>query len=174
MFLFSILFGALWALPAALLRLQLNINEVISTLLLNYIAFYFVLNQLFGPWRDPKDNFPHSPRYDDFERLPGIGWGDVHYGLVVVAIAFVFVWWLIERSRFGIQSRFVGVNPRMLLAIGLPLSTITLVSALTSGALAGVAGFTVAAAIEGRLTFTLAAGYGFSGIVVAFSPATGR
>ena len=168
MFVFSILFGALWALPAALLKLRLNINEVISTLLLNYIAFYFVLNQVFGPWRDPKDNFPHSPRYDDFERLPGIGWGDVNYGLVVIAVAFLFVWWLIERSRFGIQSRFVGVNPRMVLAIGLPLSTITLVSALTSGALAGVAGFTIAAATEGRLTFTLAAGYGFSGIVIAF------
>ena len=64
--------------------------------------------------------------------------------------------------------RFVGVNPRMVLAIGLPLSAITLISALTSGALAGVAGFTIAAATEGRLTFTLAAGYGFSGIMIAF------
>ncbi|MDA0230403.1 MAG: ABC transporter permease [Proteobacteria bacterium] len=168
MFVFSILFGAMWALPAALLKLRLNISEVISTLLLNYIAFYFVLNQVFGPWRDPKDNFPHSPRYDDFERLPKVGWEDVHYGLVVVGLALFFVWWLIERSRFGIQSRFVGVNPRMVLAIGLPLSAITLISALTSGALAGVAGFTIASATEGRLTFTLAAGYGFSGIVIAF------
>tara|TARA_Y100000588_G_scaffold173098_2_gene186948 strand:- start:319 stop:1416 length:1098 start_codon:yes stop_codon:yes gene_type:complete len=168
MFVFSILFGVLWALPSALLKLRLNINEVISTLLLNYIAFYFVLNQVFGPWRDPITNFPHSPRYDDFERLPPVGWEDVHYGLIVVAIALLFVWWLIERSRFGIQSRFVGVNPRMVLAIGLPLSAITLISALTSGALAGVAGFTIAAATEGRLTFTLAAGYGFSGIVIAF------
>jgi simple sugar transport system permease protein len=168
MFVFSIVFGALWALPAALLKLRLNISEIITTLLLNYIAFYFVLNQVFGPWRDPKDNFPHSPRYDDFERLPKIGWEDVHYGIVVVAIALLFVWWLVERSRFGIQSRFVAVNPRMVLAIGLPLSAITLVSALASGSLAGLAGFTIASATEGRLTFTLAAGYGFSGIVIAF------
>ena len=168
MFIFSAFFSALWALPSALLKLRLNISEVISTLLLNYIAFYFVLNQVFGPWRDPKDNFPHSPRYDDFERLPKIGWEDVSYSIVVAAISLAFVWWLVERSRFGIQSRFVGVNPRMVLAIGLPLSTITLISALASGGLAGVAGFTIAAATEGRLTFTLAAGYGFSGIVVAF------
>lgn len=168
MFIFSLLVGALWALPSALLKLRLNINEVISTLLLNYIAYYFVLNQVFGPWRDPKDNFPHSPAYDDFERLPKIGWEDVHYGIVGIALAFAFVWWVIERSRFGIQSRFVGVNPRMVLAIGLPLSAITLISALSSGALAGMAGFTIAAGTEGRLTFQLAAGYGFSGIVIAF------
>ncbi len=168
MFIFAIFFGALWALPSALLKLRLNINEVISTLLLNYIAFYFVLNQVFGPWRDPKDNFPHSPAYDDFERLPKIGWEDVHYGIVGTALAFLVVWWLVERSRFGIQSRFVGVNPRMVYAIGLPLSAITLTSALSSGALAGMAGFTIAAATEGRLTFHLAVGYGFSGIVIAF------
>ncbi|MBT3170434.1 MAG: ABC transporter permease [Rhodospirillaceae bacterium] len=168
MFVFAAFFGALWALPSALLKLRLNISEVISTLLLNYIAFYFVLNQVFGPWRDPKDNFPHSPRYEDFERLPKIGWEDVSYSIVVAAVALAFVWWLVERSRFGIQSRFVGVNPRMVLAIGLPLSAITLISALASGGLAGVAGFTIAAATEGRLTFTLAAGYGFSGIVIAF------
>ena len=168
MFIFSLLFGALWALPSALLKLRLNINEVISTLLLNYVAYYFVLNQVFGPWRDPKDNFPHSPAYDDFERLPKVGWEDVHYGIVGVALAFAFVWWLIERSRFGIQSRFVSANPRMVVAIGLPLSVITLISALSSGALAGMAGFTIAAATEGRLTFQLAGGYGFSGIVIAF------
>jgi len=168
MLLFSVLFGMLWALGPAILKVRLNVNEIISTLLLNYIAYYFVLNQLFGPWKDPRDKFPHGEQYELSERLPEIGWEQVHYGIVVAAIAVVLVWWAVDRSRFGITSRFVGVNPRMALAVGLPVSVITAGSALASGGLAGSAGFVIAAATEYRLTFTMAAGYGFSGIVIAF------
>jgi len=60
MLIFAVLFGMLWALGPAMLKIRLNVNEVISTLLLNYIAYYFVLNQLFGPWKDPRDKFPHG------------------------------------------------------------------------------------------------------------------
>jgi len=168
MLIFAVLFGMLWALGPAMLKIRLNVNEVISTLLLNYIAYYFVLNQLFGPWKDPRDKFPHGEQYELSERLPDIGWEQVHYGIVVAALALVVVWWLVERSRFGISSRFVGVNPRMALAVGLPVSLITAGSAMASGGLAGTAGFVIAAATEYRLTFTMAAGYGFSGIVIAF------
>ena len=168
MLLFSVLFGMLWALGPAILKVRLNVNEIISTLLLNYIAYYFVLNQLFGPWKDPRDKFPHGEQYELSERLPEIGWEQVHYGIVVAALAVVLVWWTVDRSRFGITSRFVGVNPRMALAVGLPVSVITAGSALASGGLAGSAGFVIAAATEFRLTFTMAAGYGFSGIVIAF------
>ena len=168
MLLFSVLFGMLWALGPAILKVRLNVNEIISTLLLNYIAYYFALNQLFGPWKDPRDKFPHGEQYELSERLPEIGWEQVHYGIVVAAIAVVLVWWAVDRSRFGITSRFVGVNPRMALAVGLPVSVITAGSALASGGLAGSAGFVIAAATEYRLTFTMAAGYGFSGIVIAF------
>jgi simple sugar transport system permease protein len=165
----AVFFGAMWALGPALLKIRLNVNEVISTLLLNYIAFYFVLNQVFGPWQDPKDGFPHSPQYDaPFERLPEIGWQQVHYGVLVAAVAVVFAWWLIERSRFGIKSRFVGISPRMALAIGLPVSAVTAISAMASGGMAGAAGFVIASATEFRLTPSMAAGYGFSGIVIAF------
>ncbi len=168
MLIFAVGFGALWALPPALLKVRLNVNEVISTLLLNYIAFYFVMNQVYGPWKDPRDKFPHSEKYETFERLPEIGWEQVHYGILVAAVAVVLVWWLIERSRFGIRSRFVGANPRMALAIGLPVSLITASSALFSGGMAGTAGFVIASATEFRLTPAMAAGYGFSGIVIAF------
>ena len=168
MLIFALLFGMLWALGPALLKVRLNVNEVISTLLLNYVAYYFVLNQLFGPWKDPRDKFPHGKLYDLSERLPETGWEQVHYGIVVAGLAFVIVWWLVERSRFGIASRFVGINPKMALAVGLPVSLITAGSALASGGLAGSAGFVIAAATEYRLSFTMAAGYGFSGIVIAF------
>lgn len=168
MFIFACMFGIFWAFGPAILKVRLNVNEVISTLLLNYIAYYFVLNQLFGPWKDPRDKFPHGEQYDLTERLPAIGWEQVHYGIAVAAFAFVVVWWMVERSRFGVNSRFVGVNSKMALAVGLPVSTIIAGSAMASGSLAGTAGFVIAAATEYRLTFTMAAGYGFSGIVIAF------
>ena len=168
MLVFSVLFGMLWALGPALLKVRLKVNEVISTLLLNYIAYYFVLNQLFGPWKDPRDKFPHGEQYEIAERLPEIGWEQVHYGVVIVILMVALVWWVVDRSRFGISSRFVGINPRMALAVGLPVSAITASSALISGGLAGSAGFVIASATEFRLTFTMAAGYGFSGIVIAF------
>ena len=168
MLVFSVAFGALWALPTAVLKLRLNVNEVITTLLFNYLAFYFVLNQVYGPWKDQRDKFPHSEQYDAIERLPLIGWEQVHYGIVVAAAAVAAAWWLIERSRFGIQSRFVGASPRMALPIGLPVAAITSASVLLSGGMAGGAGFVIAAATEFRLTPAMAAGYGFSGIVIAF------
>lgn len=168
MLIFAIGFGALWALPPALLKIRLNVNEVISTLLLNYIAFYFVMNQVYGPWKDPKDKFPHSEQFDAVERLPEIGWQQVHYGILVAAVAVALVWWLIERSRFGIHSRFVGTSRRMALVIGLPVGAITAISAMASGGMAGTAGFVIATATEFRLTPAMAAGYGFSGIVIAF------
>lgn len=168
MFVFAVLFSALWGLPPALLKIRLRINEVITTLLFNYLAFYFVLNQVYGPWKDPVDKFPHSEKYETFERLPGIGWEDVSWGVLVSGIAIVLIWWLLERNRFGIKSRFVGSNPSMALAIGLPVSVITALSAMASGGLAGTAGFVMASAHEFRLTPAMAAGYGFSGIVIAF------
>lgn len=161
-------FGSAWAFLPAVLKVKLNVSEVITTLLFSYIAFYFVLNQVYGPWQDPKDKFPHSEQYDAVERLPLIGWEQVHYGIVVSAAAVVFMWWLIERSRFGVQSRFVGTSPRMALAMGLPVGVIVASSALLSGGMAGAAGFVIATATEFRLTPAMAAGYGFSGIVIAF------
>ena len=169
MFVFACLGGALWALLPAILKVKLRVNEVITTLLLNYIAYYFVLDLIYGPWKDPVTGFPYSEKFEiSFERLEKIGWEQVHSGILIAVVAVVLLWWLVERCRYGIASRFVGTNPQMALAIGLPVATVTIGSALLSGAMAGLGGFVVAAANEFRLTPAMAAGYGFSGIVIAF------
>ena len=168
MFIFALIFSALWSLPPAYLKIKLKINEVITTLLFNYLAFYFVLNQVYGAWKDPVDKFPHSEQYEIFERLGKIGWEDVSWGIIIVFLAVFITWWILERSKFGIKSRFCGINPSMAFAIGLPVSYITMISALSSGAISGLAGFVIATAYEFRLTPQIALGYGFSGIVIAF------
>jgi ABC-type uncharacterized transport system permease subunit len=160
--------GMLWILVPALLKLRLGINEIISTLLLNYVAFNFLLYLLYGAWKDPRSAFPSSEVYDAAERLPLIGWQNVTLALPVALVLAVLIWWLLNVSRFGFYARFVDANPKMATAVGIPIGMVTLVSALLSGAISGVGGFVVSAGIEGRMTQSFFLGYTFSGILIAF------
>lgn len=159
--------GALWALLPALLRLRLGINEIIATLLLNYVAQNFLLHLVYGPWKDPLDGFPHSPAFPIAARLPLIGAG-VGAALPVAAVVAVAAWWLTSGTRFGLYVRFVQANPRMARALGVPFGVTVVASVLLSAASAGLAGFCIVAGEEGRLTQSFYTGYGFSGILIAF------
>ena len=165
---FAIVGGAAWIVVPALLRLRLGINEIISTLLLNYVAFDFLLHLLYGSWKDPSSNFPHSTPFGATEKLGLLGWEGVTYAAPLALVLSVACWWLLNVSRFGFFTRFAQANPRMAGAVGLPLSSILLGSALLSGALSGIAGFVVTAGLEYRLTQSFFTGYGFSGILIAF------
>jgi general nucleoside transport system permease protein len=168
MFVAAAVGGMLWIIVPALLKLRLGINEIISTLLLNYVAFNFLLYLLYGAWKDPKSAFPSSEQYEAFERLPLVGWENITWALPVALILAALVWWLLNVSRFGFYARFVDANPRMAAAVGVPIVMVTLVSALLSGAISGVGGFIVSAGIEGRMTQSFFLGYTFSGILIAF------
>ncbi len=168
MFLAAAAGGMVWIAIPAFLRIRLNLNEIISTLLLNYVALNFLLHLLYGSWKDPKNSFPNSAQYDAFERLPLLGWENLTLALPMALAIALLLWWLMERSRFGFFSRFAQANPRMALAVGVPLVPVTLVAVLASGALAGVAGFAISAGIEYRMTQSFFSGYGFSGILIAF------
>ena len=168
MFVMACLGGFLWTIVPSLLKIKLGVNEIISTLLLNYIAFLVALNQVYGAWQDPKERFPHSEKFDLVEQLPKLGWERVHAGLLIGLVMVAVIWWLVERSRFGAYARIVGSNARMALAAGVPVGLVIFFSVGISGALSGAAGFVMAAGQEFRLTGTMAAGYGFSGIMIAF------
>lgn len=160
--------GLLWALAPALLKLKLGVNEIISSLMLNYIASNFLLHLVYGAWKDPKDSFPYSPQFRAFERLPewfgNVSTAAIGLALVVALLA----WWFVGISRAGLYLRFVDANPRMADAVGVPVRRMILSAVLLSGALSGIAGFVVVAGQEGRLTQGFFAGYGFSGILIAF------
>ncbi len=164
----AIIGGALWTVVPAFLKLRLGVNEIITTLLLNYVALRFVEHLVYGAWQDPTAQFPRTAQYQDFERLPLLGWQRVDAGLIVALVATLVIWWLMSASRFGRYMRFVGANPRMSLAVGVPVTLVVFGAVLASGALSGLAGYAMAAAQEFRLTPSMAAGYGFSGIVIAF------
>ena len=168
MFVGGILGGIAWIAVPAFLRLRLNVNEIISTLLLNYIAALFVLNQLFGAWQDPAAVYYKTAQFASHERLPLIGWGHIHAGLFIALAAGVLVWLITERSRLGAYMKFVGSNPGMALASGIPVTLTMILAVALSGGLSGLGGFLVASGQEYALTIYVAIGYGFSGIVIAF------
>ncbi len=159
--------GLVWAVAPALLKIRLGVNEIISTLMLNYVASNFLLHLVYGAWKDPKSAFPHSPQFEAFERLPDLlpGFSSaVLLGIVIAGVA----WWYTDVSRAGLYMRFVYANRRVADAMGVAVERIMLGTVLLSGLLAGVAGFVVAAGQEGRLTQAFYTGYGFSGILIAF------
>lgn len=160
--------GAAWMLAPVLLRLRIGLNEIISTLLLNYVALNLLLHLLYGPWQDPATSFPNSALFDASERLAEIGWQNLNWGLALALALVLAGAWLVGGSRVGFLMRVAGDNPRMGRALGLPMTGTVLAATLLSGALAGMAGFVICAGAEHRLTQSFATGYGFSGILIAF------
>ena len=169
MFLAAAVAGSLWIGIPAVLKLRYGVNEIITTLLLSYVAFLLVRNLLFGVWRDPNSGFPASAMYDpEIEQLAKLGWGSLHSGIWIALGAGMIWWWIMNISRFGFMMDAVGANPLAAKAAGLPVTATIVGAVILSGGLAGVAGLVIVAGQEYRLTIHIAEGYTFSAIVIAF------
>ncbi len=161
--------GAVWVGLAGALRHYRGVNETISSLLLTYIGVaimnFFVevsLRDLTNP------NKPSTrPIGDDYMigKIPGT---DVHWGLLAGIVVALALHVLMTRTTFGFAARMTGGNPRAAMAQGLPVGRLIVGCAAIAGACAGLAGFFEVAAIQGRANASLAAGYGFTGILVSF------
>lgn len=160
--------GMLWIALPLLLKLRLQVNEIISTLLMNYIAFNFLLHLLYGPWKDPQSAFPNSKLYEPFERMMSLGWQNLDLTVPLAGVLVLAAAWLLGVSRFGFLISFVNANPRMARALGVKVVALTAVAALASGALSGLAGFAISAGIDSRMTQSFFVGYGFSGVLIGF------
>jgi general nucleoside transport system permease protein len=159
--------GALWVLLTAFLKVRFRVNEIIATLLLNYVAMYFLFHLLYGAWQDAKTAFPQSTPFRPFERLTDIGSG-INSGLLIAIAGVLAAGWLVHLSRVGFYTRFISANPRMAKIVGVPVQAMTVCIIAASGACAGLAGFVNIASQEGRLTQSFANGYVFSGVLIAF------
>ncbi len=164
----AIVAGMLWIALPLFLKLRLQVNEIISTLLMNYIAFNLLLHLLYGPWKDPQSSFPNSKLFEDFERLMPIGWQNLNLSVPIAVLLVLLAGWLLGMSRYGFLLNFVYANARMARALGVKIVGLTLLFALASGALSGFGGFIISTGIESRLTQSFFVGYGFSGILIAF------
>lgn len=161
--------GGLWIAAVGVLHYQRGVNETISSLLMNYIAIAVMNHLVNGPMRDPSSlNKPSSFPIPEDKMIPVIGASNVHYGLLLGIATCLFAWILMEHTTFGFKVRMIGGNIRAARMAGLPVATIGLITCFLAGAAAGLAGMIEVAAIHGRANESLAAGYGYAGILVAF------
>jgi general nucleoside transport system permease protein len=176
MLLAGLLGGAAWAGISGWLRARLNVNEIITSLMLVYIALEWVKFWVFGPWSEGgfqmSEKFPREawlPRLTDYsEAVPDFAGLTVHLGFVVAVIAALAVWYLLNRTRKGYEIRLIGDNPRAARYAGIDIGRTIIVVMLISGALAGLAGATEVGGVVHRLQDNFSPGYGFTGIIVAF------
>jgi simple sugar transport system permease protein len=160
--------GMAWALTPAVLRTRPGVDEVVTTLLHNTVMLYLVNAILNGFWLDPVTNWPQSPRIAPSAEYPVIVPGSrVHLGLVVGVVVMFVLWWVLTRTPLGLRLRAVGLNKDAARFMGVSVGRMTLVAALVSGGIAGLAGVGEVAGIHHRLLEDISPGYGYSGIVIA-------
>ena len=161
--------GALLLLVPVTLKLRFGVDEVVTTLLLNFIVILFVSMMIEGPLKDPLAfGWPQSVPIPDSAILPQlVERSRLHAGLLIALGLAVVVWWVQSRTVFGMQARATGLNARAAAFAGVPLGrTLTLVACL-SGGLAGLAGAIEVMGVKGYVTTDLSPNYGYSGIVIA-------
>ena len=169
MILAAALTGAVWIGFVGFLRHYRGVNETISSLLLYYIAVAIMNFFVEGALRDPSNpNKPSTRPIGEANMVGNIPGTDVHWGLVVGIVLAVALWVLMNRTKFGFAARITGGNVRAARAQGLPVGQLVVISCAIAGACAGLAGYFEVGAIQGRANASLAAGYGFTGILVAF------
>jgi simple sugar transport system permease protein len=161
--------GALGMAGPAYLKTRFGADEVVTTLLLNFIILIFIQMMLEGPLKDPMGmGWPQSSPVVDNALLPQIlPRMRLHYGLVIALVAAVIAHIMLSKSVWGLKLRAVGENAAAALHAGIGVKRTLMSAALISGALAGLAGVSEVAGLRGYLTTDLSPGYGYTGIVVA-------
>lgn len=161
--------GALVLLGPVLLKTRLGVDEVVTTLLFNFIMVLFVSYLLEGPMKDPMGmGWPKSAALEKEARLPRIVEGlRLHWGFALALIAAVAVHVIQRRTTFGYEMRAVGANIAAARFAGIPVNRVLVQTALLSGGLAALAGWSEVAGLKGHLSQDLSPGFGYTGIIVA-------
>jgi simple sugar transport system permease protein len=169
--------GAIWGFIPGYLKAKFNVNEIISTLMMNYIAIAWINFWIFAVWSE--GGFQMSPRFPETSWLPRLSEYassipffrglTTHAGLLLGIVAAVVLWFIVYRSRWGYEIRLIGDNPHAAQYAGISITRNTIWVMMLSGALAGLGGMSEVSGVVHRLqTSPLAAGYGFTGIIVAW------
>ncbi|MDF2373199.1 MAG: ABC transporter permease [Rhizobiaceae bacterium] len=165
----GMLAGALLLLGPVLLRLRLGVDEVVTTLILNFIVLLFVSMMIEGPLKDPLAfGWPQSVPVDSDVMLPKLlSRSRLHIGLIIAILAAFVIWIVQSRTVFGMETKAAGLNTKAASFAGIKLGRTLLGVACISGGMAGLAGAIEVTGLKGYVTLDLSPGYGYSGIVVA-------
>jgi len=165
----AVLAGALWALVPALMKLRLGVGEVITTILMNFVAINLAAYLVHGPLQEPRGVFPQTDQIVATARLPALVPGTrLHVGFALAVVMAAALAVVLRRTRWGFQVRAVGASPRAACVTGrIDAGGVVLVSFLASGALAGLAGGVEVAGLTYALYEGLSPGWGYTAIAVA-------
>ncbi len=178
LFIFSMItlgfiFGGLWALIPAILKAKLDVNEIITTLMMNYIAAYILQYLVYGPWKGKKTfGFPITDEIPPQAHFPLIPGTLIHIPTLILAIcSIVFVFFVMTQTTLGYEIKVFGSNPDAAKYAGISKTKVILITMFISGGLAGVAGAGEIGGVHHRLIYnpwSISANYGFTAIIVAF------
>ncbi len=162
--------GLMWAAIPAFLKTRFNANEILTSLMLTYVASLLLNYLVRGPWRDPQGyNFPQSKPFDGYAVFNPFFTGTrLGLGALMALLAVVGGWFLMSRSFLGYQIKVVGLTPAAATYAGFNQKRVVWFCLAISGALAGLAGVNEVAGPIGQLLPTISPGYGFTAIIVAF------
>ncbi len=165
----AVICGGLWGMIPALLRQKMRANEIIVTLMLNYIAILLLQFLVYNVWRDPASyGFAVSPAFTDGAIVGTIGETSIHWGIVHCLFLGIVFWLFFRFTRIGFEIKVAGENVNAARYAGIPYSFLVCLVMAVSGALAGWAGFLEVSATVNRLQPSMMVGYGYTAIVVAW------
>ena len=162
--------GALWAMIPALLKTKFNTNEILTSLMLAYIALLILDYLVVGPWRDPDGfNFPKTRPFGESGRMPILFQGlRIHFGLIVTLILIAFSWFIYSKTIFGFQLKVSGFSPKAARFAGFNKNFLIFSAFAISGAFAGLAGVGEVSGPIGLIYRDISPNYGFTAIIVCF------
>jgi len=168
MVIMAVLAGMMWASIPGVLKAKFELNEIISTLLLNYVAIYWVEYLVYGPMKGKEVyNFPYSDLFSDYAILPRFFGTRFHAGVIVAFILAIAIYILITRTSYGFAVKIVGANPKAAEYAGISRKKIIISTMILGGAIAGFAGMMEVSGLHMRLRAAVSPGYGYTGIPVA-------
>ena len=162
--------GALWGLIPAILKTRFNTNEILTSLMLVYIALLILDYLVVGPWKDPQGySFPKTKAFSDSGRMPLLFSGlRVHFGLIITLILIFISWFVFSKTIFGFQLKVSGFSPTAARYAGFNQNILIYLAFAICGAFAGIAGLSEVSGPIGLLYRDISPNYGFTAIIVAF------
>jgi simple sugar transport system permease protein len=167
-FLAGFLGGGIWAIIPGLLKVWVKANEVVVTIMLNYIAMGITSYLVTGPMKEPGGHNPQSALISEAARLPRI-WEPtrLHLGFIFAIVLAIIITIILYKTPLGFSIRTVGANPNAARYSGIPVSRTILIAMLLSGGAAGLGGAVEVAGLAGRLFASISPGFGYDGIAVS-------
>lgn len=164
----GLLFGALWTVIPAILKVNFGVNEIVVLIMTNQIASYLIGWLVRDPLKDPKSSNNQGALIPENTWIPRLEInGKIHIGIFLTILLLIFIYWLLKRTTLGFQIQVVGESERSAVYAGISGKKVMLGTFLASGALAGLAGALQVTGVHHRLTSSVSGGFGWTGIMVA-------